>query len=77
MEINIYNVPKAILHFVAGVIALYITWEVVPDILDILDIVGGVDGWNTIKQIIWFGIILLSVMYTIGYPMWVLFDEEN
>jgi len=75
--INIFNVPKAIMYFIIGIVAVYVTWEVVPFIIEILLATGLSPEFSEIAQIIWFGILILSVIFMLGYPVWCLFDTED
>lgn len=77
MNINIKNVPKSIIFWISGIFVTYLLWEYIPDILDVLADMGLVANWSDYTPIMWFGLILVSIILTIGLPAWVLFEEDK
>lgn len=79
MNINILKIPYALFHFVLGVCATYLTWEIVPEILNILSEINLYSDWGDsgVTTAIWFGIMMLAVIYMLGVPVWILFEEED
>ncbi len=76
MKINISNVPKAVLYFLAGTFITYILSKFITEVLDVFSNMNLID-FSGQEKIIWVGFVIISLMMTLGYSVWTLFDNEK
>ena len=76
-KVNIMKAPLAIFHFFLGCLATYISWNIVPLLFNAIDGAFPTLSLGILQNIGWVGMVMLSIIYMIVYPLWILFEEEE
>lgn len=81
MEVNIKNIPHALLYFFIGAfVNLMLYYILSPDQADLIGMLTSMSSTaldtGTIN-VIYFGVLIVGIMVNILYPLWTVFDMES
>lgn len=79
MKINIRNIPLAIIYMLIGafmnLIFYYVLSPSQANLLGILEDLFNAD--TTLTAVIYFGVMTVSVLVNLIYPVWMVLEEEK
>ena len=81
MDINYGNIPKAIGCFIVGtfvnIMLYYILSPNEVDMIGIFDSMGLFTMEAGTKAVIWGGIMVVCIVISLAYPIWMIFDTDE